>query len=439
MRQLIFILIILSSCSKNAGEQSENINSDSSSLNNSNESSQSSELSFPTSALDNYSKINKNTSWYRTNNSFNQIYKLHETKYLGFEYKQNVGFSFFNKETYERDKEECCYYWYDRGQYLYTDLNGDAIKDIWIYYHKAIWPRNQQGLHLFVDSKSEKYDLQLGLTQVRKNVLSDFNNDGINEIMLFSTGWDVEPYPGDSIAFFNVNNKKYNYLSDEIGFFHGGATGDIDLDGKEDIIAYSINTFSDGFEIPGHPVFYKNSGSLQFDLKNEIFLNFNQSPGHSEQFDTVELFDIDNDGQLDLFLGGGQRLIVIKNDNGIFDYSKGINIQEKELTPHDIDFFDFDNDGIKDILVLNTNAYNGYSINLYKFTFADFSEITENFFTETTYFGTQEQHTWLKWLHIFDRDNDGDLDIVGDGLFGDIVDSNIFWRNDNGKFNGFVR
>ena len=132
---------------------------------------------------------------------------------------------------------------------------------------------------------------------------------------------------------------------------------DIDLDGKEDIIAYSINTFSDGFEIPGHPVFYKNSGSLQFDLKNEIFLNFNQSPGHSEQFDTVELFDIDNDGQLDLFLGGGQRLIVIKNDNGIFDYSKGINIQEKELTPHDIDFFDFDNDGIKDILVLNTNAF----------------------------------------------------------------------------------
>ena len=58
---------------------------------------------------------------------------------------------------------------------------------------------------------------------------------------------------------------------------------------------------------------------------------------------------------------------------------------------------------------------------------------------KTTYFGTQEQHTWLKWLHIFDRDNDGDLDIVGDGLFGDIVDSNIFWRNDNGKFNGFVQ
>ena len=420
-------------------EQSENINSDSSSLNNSNESSQSSELSFPTSALHNYSKINKNTSWYRTNNSFNQTLKLHESKYIGFEFKEDVGFSFFRKETYERDKEECCYYWHDRGQYLYTDLNGDAVKDMWIYYTKAIWPKNQQGLHLFVDGEGEKYDLQLGLTQVRKNVLSDFNNDGINEIMLFSTGQDVEPSPGDSIAFFDVNNKKYNYISDEIGYFHGGATGDVDLDGKEDIITYSINTFSNGFEIPGHPVFYKNSGSFQFDLKNEIFLNFNQSPGHAEQFDTVELFDIDNDGQLDLFLGGGKRLIVIKNENGIFDYSKGINIQEKELTPHDIDFFDFDNDGLKDILVLNTDAYNGYSINLYKFTFTDFSEITENFITETTYSGTQEQHTWLKWLHIFDRDNDGDLDIVGDGLYGDIVDSTVFWRNDNGKFNGFIQ
>jgi len=437
MRFLIFILIILSSCSKDVGEQTENINSDSNILNN-NESSQSLELSFPTGALDNYSNINKNTSWFRTNNSFNQIYKLHESGYKGFEFKQDVGFSLFREGTWERDKEECCYYWYDRGQYLYTDLNGDAVKDIWIYYHKAPWPKNQQGLHLFVDSKSEKYDLQLGLTQVRKNVLSDFNNDGINEIMLFSTGYDVEPYPGDSIAFFNVNSKKYNYISDEIGFFHGGATGDVDLDGKEDIITYSINTFSNGFEIPGHPVFYKNSGSFQFDLKNEIFLNFNQSPGHAEQFDTVELFDIDNDGQLDLFLGGPERLVVIKNDNGIFDYSKGINIQEKELAPQDIDFFDFDNDGIKDILVLNTNAYNGYSLNLYKFTFTDFSEITEKFFTETTYFGTQE-HTWIKWLHIFDLDNDGDLDIVADGLFGGIGDSNIFWRNDNGKFNGFVQ
>ena len=56
MKFLIFILIILSSCSKDAGEQSENINSDSSSLNNSNESSQGLELSFPTSAFNNYSK-----------------------------------------------------------------------------------------------------------------------------------------------------------------------------------------------------------------------------------------------------------------------------------------------------------------------------------------------------------------------------------------------
>jgi len=35
---------------------------------------------------------------------------------------------------------------------------------------------------------------------------------------------------------------------------------------------------------------------------------------------------------------------------------------------------------------------------------------------------------------FFDYDKDGDLDIVGDGLFGDINGNKIYWKNESGKF-----
>ncbi len=383
-------------------------------------------LKYPVELLNSYSNINKTTSWYKTNISFDKLYNFKDNGYLGFEKSDNGSFKTFVEGTYNSNKENCCYYWAESGGYLYTDLNNDGLKDLWAYYYKAPWPTNMNGLHLYIDgAKSPQYDLQSGLTQVRKQVLSDFNNDGINEIMLFSHGFDRDPFPGDSLAFFNTQNKKYSYLTDDIGYFHGGATGDIDLDGYQDIIAYSGGSA----DIPVHPVFYKNAGSLSFNLKNEIFKNFTDS----DNYNTVELFDINEDGFLDLFLGTKGALIIIKNENGIFDRNKGINIQTNQnLEVLDIDFFDFNEDGINDILVMNnTNGYKGYSLKLYRFSFENNEEITSTYFDITEHSGAD---SWVKWLNLFDIDNDGDMDIVGNGLFGNLVDKQVMWKNENGKF-----
>lgn len=383
-------------------------------------------LKYPVVMLDKYSDINKNTSWYKTNISFDKLYDFKNSNYLGFEKLGNGSFKPFVQGSYNSNNIDCCYYWNDIGGYLYTDMNNDGLKDLWAYYLKAPWPTNMNGLHLYIDSTNgNSYDLQIGLTQVRKQVLSDFNNDGIDEIMLFSSGYDKDPFPGDSLAFLNIQNKKYSYLTDDIGYFHGGATGDVDLDGYQDIIAYSGGSAV----IPVHPVFYKNIGSLNFNLKNEVFKNFTDS----DNYYTVELFDINNDGLLDLFLGGKGSLIIINNEKGTFDRNKGINIQTNQnLEVMDIDFFDFNDDGIKDILVMNnTTGYNGYSLNLYKFSFENNRELTSTYFDVTKHSGS---NSWIKWIHLFDSDNDGDLDIVGDGLFGDLVDKQVVWKNENGKF-----
>ena len=129
--------------------------------------------------------------------------------------------------------------------------------------------------------------------------------------------------------------------------------------------------------------------------------------------------------------------MVIKNKNGTFDRLDGINIQtDNSLEVMDIDFFDFDNDNIHEIIVMNNlSSYTGHSLNLYKFNFQTSSEITSSYFNETRYEG---DGAWIKWLHIFDYDKDGDLDFVGDGLFGEIVEKRIYWKNENGKFNRII-
>ena len=408
------ILLLLTACSKN-----ENTISDINNGNDNNDDDQV-ELVYPNGDLNKYSSINKKTSWYRTNNSFTQLYDVRTGKYFGFEKDENGNINLFVQGTWNQQKENCCYYWHDLGQYLYTDLNNDGNKDLWAYYYKAPWPTNERGIHLFVDNidAGGQFEIEYGLTQVRKTVLSDFNNDGKNEITLFSHGYDKPPFPGDSLAIFDVENKKYKYLSDDIGFFHGGATGDVNNDGHEDILTFGDNL-----------VFYLNNGSGDFTLNNNIFLNFTDA----DNYYTVELFDIDNDGLLDLFLGSGGTLLVVKNENGTFNRINGINIQtDNNLEVMDINFFDFDNDNIKEILVMNNiSGYQGHSLNLYKFSFENNSHITSTYFDDTKYTGN---NAWIKWLHIFDYDKDGDLDIVGNGLFGEIDDKKIHWENENGKF-----
>ena len=83
----------------------------------------------------------------------------------------------------------------------------------------------------------------------------------------------------------------------------------------------------------------------------------------------------------------------------------------------------------------NLSGYNGHSLNLYKFSFQSNSQITSSYFDETKFEGN---NSWIKWIHIFDYDKDGDLDIVGDGLFGDINNNKIYWKNENGKFNRII-
>lgn len=385
---------------------------------------------YPLKTLDSVSSINKTTSWYNTNKSFDQLFNVQKSLYWGFEQTAN-GLIPYNTSTTSTWSPTKSYYWNDLGGYLFTDLTGDGRKDLWAYYWKNPWPTNASGLHLFseYEAKPTDYDLQVGLVQVRKIVLADLNNDKKNEIVLFSSGYDADPFPGDSIGIFNVGQKKYHYLTDDIGYFHGGATGDINNDGLVDIVAYSGGSAV----IPVHPTAYINKGDGEFELSNHLFKGFNTS---DDNYYTVELFDINKDGQLDLFLGGSGKLIIIiqKNKEFVRQEFKAIPLA-KDLEVIDIAFLDFNWDGNMDVLTMsNKNGYQGYELNLFLNTGTGFVEATSNYFD--TYSGLGK-NSWIKWIHLFDYDKDGDIDVVGDGLFGDLLGNQgrkIWWKNNSGKF-----
>jgi len=342
--------------------------------------------------------------------------------------KKFIPFNYSNQNSYNINKT---YYWQSPGAYVYTDLTGDGKKDLWAFFYKNPWPTNGKGLNLFSEyqADSTKYDIQFGLTEVRKIVLSDLDNDGNKEIVLFSTGYDSSPFPGDSISIFYPKEKTYQNLCADLGYFQGGTTGDINGDGLVDIVAYSGGSKA----VPIHPTAYLNMGNRNFKLSNQIFKGFTIT--NDDNYYTVELFDMNNDGLLDLLLGGREKLRVILNSGGTFNRATAINIPiDPGLALMDFAFLDFDGDGKADILTLsNKDLYQGYSLRLYLNRGKTFVNATKDYFNTFEEKGT---NTWIKWIRLFDQDKDGDLDIVADGLYGALFDNKtkIHWENNTGYF-----
>ncbi len=384
---------------------------------------------YPVSMLNDYSDINKKTSWYITNKKYN---------YFNIGYTSYVVFRIENDEIYPSDYCDECDKW-DReiGGYIYSDLDDDGILELWQYYLKHPWPINVNGIQLYsnqveniieTEPNPSDYSIVFGLTQVRKQVLSDLNNDGKQEIILFSSGLDKSPWPGDSLGIFYPSTQEYQYLTEDIGYFHGGAAGDINDDGFNDIVSYSAGTDVS----PPHPMAYLNYGGGSFELNNSIFNSF-----YAMGIYTIELFDINGDNHLDLFLCGPSRLYaVLGNSSATFDFNNKINFSiEQNEEPMDIDFFDFNLDGKKDILILNTlNFYQGHSIKILISSENGYIDSTNNYIDDYT---AEGDNFWIKWLFLKDIDLDGDIDIMADGLFGEASNHNhdiIYWENIGGHF-----
>lgn len=304
-----------------------------------------------------------------------------------------------------------------RDAIAYLDANGDGLTDVFMATGEfqlqgevnSILAIND-GAGNFTSSTTEFKDNMPPATHARKSIVSDFNNDGLQDIFVFDHGFDSYPYPGNNpklIIQNTVGSFSWSKLIDQTGFHHGGAAADIDNDGD-------IDVFVGGFD----PFFYINDGQANFSKSDD---RFDKS---LDKIFCAELIDVDEDGYVDLLVGaheqdGDHTSIYWGNSTGSFTSNLLTIIPSLDNygTVLDFDAGDFDNDGDRDLVINRTgggtnNFYSGQRIQLVMNNgnreFSNASNKIDN--------PGLDSDIWFPWLRVQDVDDDGDLDLFPDDL-----------------------
>ncbi|MFT5718831.1 MAG: hypothetical protein ACI9T7_003039 [Oleiphilaceae bacterium] len=222
----------------------------------------------------------------------------------------------------------------DNASFIYSpvvaDLNSDGFSDV--FYGGPKWKNNgfidevspfvvllNQKDGTFTEGTNEVIETTEQLTHAREMHADDFNGDQLNDIVVTSHGYDGGDFSGErnllllasSAISLDVNDSKQSTF-DYSGFTHSSDTGDIDNDGDIDIV-FSDITGAD-VELGGNIQIFINDGDANFERKSTAF----KTADNGDMFIvSTKLVDLNNDGYLDLVLGGDDAKsagIVLWND-----------------------------------------------------------------------------------------------------------------------------
>ena len=287
--------------------------------------------------------------------------------------------------------------------------------------------------------------------------LNDIDGDGDFEIVVWNYNrHESEEYPLKDVTILDIDSN-LNLIERQLEFtgfdFHNGSSGDIDNDGDIDIMKWSLKgSCCGGDRSQSFPKLLINDGSGSFTetslLEDEVELDDLYYSGWRNT--TNELFDLNNDGYLDIIAGynfgnyelnglNGEIYVLWGSDSGRFNTDNMIIIEDSNyLNVSQIylgsSFTDYDNDGDIDLIITSTiNSYIGFIINIFQNNGdKTFTDVTERDCDEC--FNNDFTHFYR--FYSIDKDNDGDFDLVpGDVNSWNPNDhfDNLYWENVGGR------
>ena len=355
----------------------------------------------------------------------------------------------------------------------YADVNGDGYDDIFLHpQFSIVGDNNPARVTGFIKTEFELYlyqngeyvftDINYGGKEVLKNYLGreiltgDFDNDGDPDFFVTEYGQDGQPYQTDFsyliINNFNLNNTFDYKINPHNKGAHGGASADIDGDGDLDLFLPGRELITPPFE-----PFHLNDGNMNFTVTNLFDDNIHIPQFYNGMAYAHELFDVDNDGYIDLILGGHEwekrSRIYWGSSNGRFNRERKTLIPKVDRYGTTLDFVvnDLNNDGINELiinrsggdatvaeaseinndavyLIDNTIFYSGHYIQILSIdqnrNFQDqTNQFIENNFNNDTGDFCDPNTAWFRWLRLDDYDNDGNID-----LWNELIDYQVLQR-----------
>lgn len=377
------------------------------------------------------------------------------------------------------------------GNKAYIDYDNDGFLDmlaLLVNFKDSPWGSNY-GKYLLVNnvfSFSPEYFISDANYRFGSKMRSiDLNNDGQYEIIMgaeedheLSDGSHASPKKSQIISISTSGDLSIAEFGEQISN-HGQSFGDIDNDGDIDIISWR-NSYTDisGVDVTPMPILYLNDGNNIFNQVNSFdhfkglnnLLSFNGGNRKSYYGTSVELFDVDSDGALDIIFsyshnsipeswwyGHLSTRIYWGDGSAHFDFENNFTdlpinyLNELNINPNvgisslGFAFFDYDLDGKTDVFTISTPNYGGFILQLCK-NLGDrkFEDVTSTTFDE--YYSifprnTQQQNKFPNFyeLRIYDKDGDGDFDLVPDkvaiwGLWEFPITQDLYWENISGTF-----
>ena len=296
----------------------------------------------------------------------------------------------------------------------FADYDNDGFLDLYIVKEEGDVLYKNAGKGLFEDVTS---NAKIGSLGGGNNALFfDLDHDG--DLDLFKAK------SNSNEVFRNNGDGTFKEQAEKMGLLGAGgnsrnaAFGDFDDDG--DIDLFVVNDTA--------------SNILYGNQRQGTFKDISEKSGliSSSSSSSVAAGDYNNDGFLDLFTTSFTGDIKLYRNQGNGSFETVINTNEMfssllSIKSYDAKFFDFDNDGFLDIIIVGESKQKeGRGLFLYHNEGNGKFKNVSNLLPEAPKSGRQ--------ITLFDYNDDGDLDVVITGLNGGV----FLLRNDGGSVNHYV-